>query len=550
MISERLYDLAFQYKGTKLWKKIGGAHVFAVKLPHNRIGYISVMRDNGEFHGVYLYIGDEGFWTFWNLWKAGGARFYNQWYLEEFMELKCLNCSFEGKDGLSAEEYEEARAYARSHGIKLGGKYAYPRFWKSEPYCVPWNLQTEDEADCLCQGLSAAVWMAEFLEKTTEEEFYLEEINGKTKEIPMLELKNGVYALTKTRLPKDEPPRWPEPVRYNEVAAANMKRAKKQGIWQCEIIRFMEPVQDGPEEIPNFPVMLLTVESDSGYVLPATPMEHYEKNPEELLNGMLEAFAEQRLCPEKLEVRDERTFALVKMFSEKMGILVAIKDDLPELEDARVDFLEKMNMSPEERADEFIKMLNLLADTTGGKIPEKLIGQIGQLTDLGFLPEGLLEMLEDKKESRPKKKAGKTRTKETASESYVISVSLGRGCYRHIRVSGKCTLWDLHCAILEAFEFDDDHAHAFFMDNVKWSDRDSYYTKDAAEGERTTEKSRIGNVGLYKGKAFKYVFDFGDEWTFQCKVLKVEQGDSGEPQVIRSKGEAPCQYGDDEWDDE
>lgn len=39
---------------------------------------------------------------------------------------------------------------------------------------------------------------------------------------------------------------------------------------------------------------------------------------------------------------------------------------------------------------------------------------------------------------------------------------------------------------------------------------------------------------------------------FQCKVLKVETGDSGEAVVIKSKGEAPSQYGDadDEWDDE
>jgi hypothetical protein len=43
----------------------------------------------------------------------------------------------------------------------------------------------------------------------------------------------------------------------------------------------------------------------------------------------------------------------------------------------------------------------------------------------------------------------------------------------------------LHSAILDAFDFDDDHAHAFFMDNHIWSDNDSYYC-DLLEEETVT----------------------------------------------------------------
>ena len=53
--------------------------------------------------------------------------------------------------------------------------------------------------------------------------------------------------------------------------------------------------------------------------------------------------------------------------------------------------------------------------------------------------------------------------------SYVISVSLGAGCYRHIRVSADNTFYELSCAILDAFSFDNDHLHSFFMDNQWWS---------------------------------------------------------------------------------
>ena len=49
--------------------------------------------------------------------------------------------------------------------------------------------------------------------------------------------------------------------------------------------------------------------------------------------------------------------------------------------------------------------------------------------------------------------------------SYVISVSLAKGCYRHIRIPATATLYQLHKAILTAVAFEDDHANAFFMDN-------------------------------------------------------------------------------------
>ncbi len=43
-------------------------------------------------------------------------------------------------------------------------------------------------------------------------------------------------------------------------------------------------------------------------------------------------------------------------------------------------------------------------------------------------------------------------------KSYIISVSLYKGCYRHIRISAGATLYKLHKAILNAFNFEDDHA--------------------------------------------------------------------------------------------
>ena len=99
------------------------------------------------------------------------------------------------------------------------------------------------------------------------------------------------------------------------------------------------------------------------------------------------------------------------------------------------------------------------------------------------------------------------------------------------------------------------------MDNRLWSRYDAFYEDLAAEdsmfGERKASKYNLRQAGFRKGKKFKYLFDFGDEWVFQCSVLRTEDMDTPVAKVVRSKGEAPDQYeyyeewdGDDDWDDD
>jgi len=135
-------------------------------------------------------------------------------------------------------------------------------------------------------------------------------------------------------------------------------------------------------------------------------------------------------------------------------------------------------------------------------------------------------------------------------KSYVISVSLGKGCYRHIRIASSATLYKLHQVILDAFEFEDDHAHAFFMDNHWWGHGNTYFSAKMRGNERLTKDCKLWSLHLKKGDAFKYLFDFGDEWRFQCKVLRELEEKTDIPGVIRRVGESPEQYPEPEWEED
>ena len=128
------------------------------------------------------------------------------------------------------------------------------------------------------------------------------------------------------------------------------------------------------------------------------------------------------------------------------------------------------------------------------------------------------------------------------SKSIILSVSVQSGCYRHLQVPMNVTLERLAEIILSAFGFDNDHGHAFFMDNKAWSKNACYYSQGSGNAKATTKRQKLQSLELEKGSKFKFLFDFGDEWLFQCAVLGLSEESVSEPLIIKSKGEAPPQY--------
>ncbi|WP_335871641.1 plasmid pRiA4b ORF-3 family protein [Bacillus sp. 2205SS5-2] len=126
--------------------------------------------------------------------------------------------------------------------------------------------------------------------------------------------------------------------------------------------------------------------------------------------------------------------------------------------------------------------------------------------------------------------------------SYLLKVKLSSSCWRIIRVSSSHTLLDVHNIIQLAFELDDDHLYSFFMDGKKFS-QDCYNSPNDLQGPYVTDV-KIGDLQLYDGKGFLYLFDFGDEWEFNVEVLKIAEG--VEPDFVSIEeefGAVPIQYG-------
>ena len=127
--------------------------------------------------------------------------------------------------------------------------------------------------------------------------------------------------------------------------------------------------------------------------------------------------------------------------------------------------------------------------------------------------------------------------------NFVFKVSLGK-VLRNIAISSEDTLHDLHLAIQDAFNFDNDHLYAFYMDNRRFSDYrfEHPYSDDGP----WADDAIIGDIDLVVNQQFLYLFDFGDEWHFQVSLTEIqtEKPLLPRPEILQQKGKAPEQYGD------
>lgn len=139
--------------------------------------------------------------------------------------------------------------------------------------------------------------------------------------------------------------------------------------------------------------------------------------------------------------------------------------------------------------------------------------------------------------------------------------------YRIIEASEGCTLDDLHQAIFEAFERFDAHLYSFFITGedaksigkiVQSPEVTDPQAMESIAGsgreQRSSSKTRLGDLGLQEKHVFHYLFDFGDEWWHRIRVQKVYEAPSGKKyvRVVKAVGESPPQYpdfDDEEWEE-
>lgn len=148
------------------------------------------------------------------------------------------------------------------------------------------------------------------------------------------------------------------------------------------------------------------------------------------------------------------------------------------------------------------------------------------------------------------------------STQYTFKVTLKRekGIWRTLALRGDHTLDDLHEMIFRAFDRYDEHLYSFYFPRAPRrretaGSRHTEYTSPIVfeepdpfreKGTLDASEAELRSLKLGVGRTFEYLFDFGDSWWHQVKVVSVDTVDQDIaarlPAITDRHGDSPPQY--------
>ena len=122
--------------------------------------------------------------------------------------------------------------------------------------------------------------------------------------------------------------------------------------------------------------------------------------------------------------------------------------------------------------------------------------------------------------------------------------------YRDVAIKHDQSFFELHEAILKAYEFDNKHKATFYRSNDNWQ-RGREITLEVYEKEYQVpplvmSETTVGSEIKNPGQKFIYNYDFNKNWGFLVELINVNKEANSKlsyPATIRTEGIAPSQYG-------
>jgi len=123
--------------------------------------------------------------------------------------------------------------------------------------------------------------------------------------------------------------------------------------------------------------------------------------------------------------------------------------------------------------------------------------------------------------------------------------------YRDVVIKHSQSFFELHNAILKAYEFDSKHQATFYRSNDNWQRGREITLEKYADKEYRAEpllmsETTIGSEIRDTNQKFVYVYDFTKSWTFLLELINVTKEESSKityPATSRVEGIGPQQYG-------
>ncbi len=331
---KELYDLALKFKQIAPWTWMTDDLLFGVQDPKTgEIGYCCVIGNLGEVYGLVLYKGSEGLASCLKLYelKTPGNNF------DAYLAQRCLKLTFEDREDTARED----REILKNLGLKLRGRNAYPVFRNMSPGYYPWFI-TADDADFLRVALEQAAGVC---------------LRYKENKSILDPLSPGDYFV---RIPddRDGSTQWrdawlrPEPLQCKPAVGTAVDELRLRRIlseaastpatWEFDYAYADMPVQERKTDRPFFPLMLMIVDHESGFILD-TAMSGPNSNRSEFPERFLMVMERNDMVPQEVHVAKDEAATMLGPILSRLNVKLTKVKTCTEVEKARKEFEKHMS---------------------------------------------------------------------------------------------------------------------------------------------------------------------------------------------------------------
>ena len=406
MISNEIYQAAYKFKDSKLWTKMLETELFAVKLDDTGlIGYCTIMGTNDQHRALAVYVGPEGFTT---LRQLQDADEYS--YADLFCQ-DCIQCSIETRKDMEPEELAGLKKYCTATHTSF--RSPYPKFSRFHKNCAPWLITDPQDWDYLLKALHVVSLMTDeiakgnrfglreitfdvdgeaYADEIPPYDFFVELFPDENVTIPLFSVVDGKLAVERISLPPYTEYKTEPPTQFNDVLLAKLRRLRRSGTLQCEIIRSPALVEESPGYLP---AILLAVRGLDGFMLHPVVGENAVYDPNKMLNEFISTLVDLSEYPSEIRIRTDETRTLLEEFCRRAKIQLIEDEDLDELDEAIESLIERFDPPDDESIMEMLNTLSTMDPKALAQIPDFLVKVLQEADEAGALPEKIAEKLRE-----------------------------------------------------------------------------------------------------------------------------------------------------------
>lgn len=325
----KLYELAAQIKKLAPWEYLQEDTLIGVEDPETgRLGTVSIMGMQGEHYALHIYLGEEGFWEFWNIQDMTTLNpiIVN----DRLLQVPQFQLSFEDREFLEKKDSD----LIKSLGLKFRGRNAWPMFRHLEPGYAPWFVEPKD-----------LPFFTIILEQTLH---VLNEYEDKLEKLDHEELDYLLVRVAKKRgeklVWKGEWRKIPEfegemlEILYPIDEVVKQFKALPASYQRVEIDMLLIPTPIFDKAIsprPFYPYLLLVIDQKSGQILGqhlGMAVPNRATMWSELPLVFCEFFTQGKFRYKTALFRNPFLASLLEPFFSKIGIKIKVVDGLPRSE--------------------------------------------------------------------------------------------------------------------------------------------------------------------------------------------------------------------------